>query len=297
MGRIPRTSELALAMLGFSERKSLIPRDKTGPGKTGHLAWLVHYGSYAGVVGWYHIPVTSRSLNSMANGSPGPATLSPLWSPIQVIILSAVCLLIGLVVGYLVRGSAPTATAPRVAATETAAPAPEVPARVPGGMGSHPTPTLDDMKRMADEKAEPLLAKLKTDPNNAQTLNQLGIIYEATHQFKEAEGYFEKSLKVDPKNVDVRTDLASCLYYNGDVDGALAQLQKALSYDPKHAGALMNIGIIKWQGKKDVSGAVAAWEKLLKLNPNFPQKDVIEHLITEAKQQQSTAQSSNQPKG
>jgi hypothetical protein len=36
------------------------------------------------------------------------------------------------------------------------------------GMSSHPTPTLDDMKRMADKKAEPLLAKLKTDPNNAQ---------------------------------------------------------------------------------------------------------------------------------
>ena len=41
----------------------------------------------------------------------------------------------------------------------------------------------------------------------------------------------------------------------------------------------------------------AAWEKLLKLNPNFPQKAVIEHMITEAKQQKTTAQSSNPPKG
>src|SRR5271157_2461539 len=169
MGRIPRTSELALAMLGFSERKSLIPRDKTGPGKTGHLAWLVHYGSYAGVVGWYHLPVTSRSLTSMANGSPEPATPSPLWSPIQVIILSAVCLLIGLVVGYLVRGSAPTATAPRVAATETAAPsAAEAPARVPGGMGSHPTATLDDMKRKAISRS-PYRSILRTS-TSAPTL-------------------------------------------------------------------------------------------------------------------------------
>jgi hypothetical protein len=31
----------------------------------------------------------------------------------------------------------------------------------------------------------------------------------------------------------------------------------------------------------------AAWEKLLKLNPNFPQKAVIEHMITEAKQQKN----------
>jgi cytochrome c-type biogenesis protein CcmH/NrfG len=234
----------------------------------------------------------------MANGSHEPAAPSPLWPPMQVIILSAVCLIVGVVLGYLVRGSAPTSTASQMTAPETGpAAAAEVPTRAPDGMSSHPTPTLDDMKRMADKKAEPLLAKLKTDPNNAQTLNQLGIIYKATHQFKEAEGYFEKSLQVDPRNVDVRTDLASCLYYTGDVDGAIAQLQKSLSYDPKHAGALMNIGIIKWQGKKDVSGAVAAWETLLKLNPNFPQKEVIEHLITEAQQQRNTAQFSNQPKG
>ena len=234
----------------------------------------------------------------MANGSHEPASPTTLWPPIQVIILSAVCLVVGIVLGYLVRGSAPIATAPQMAATEPAAQAAgAVPVRAQGGMGSHPTPTLDDMKRMADKKAEPLLAKLKTDPNNAQTLNQLGIIYKATHQFKEAEGYFEKSLQVDPKNVDVRTDLASCLYYSGDVDGALAQLQKALSYDPKHPGALMNMGIIKWRSKKDVTGAVAAWETLLKLNPNFPQKEVIEHMITEAQQQQNTAQSSIQPKG
>ena len=44
-------------------------------------------------------------------------------------------------------------------------------------------------------------------------------------------------------------------------------------------------------------GAVAAWQTLLKLNPNFPQKEVIEHLITQAQQQRNTAQSSNQPKG
>ena len=62
-------------------------------------------------------------------------------------------------------------------------------------------------------------------------------------------------------------------------------------------GTLMNIGIIKWQGKNDVNGAVAAWQTLLKRNPNFPQKAVIEHMITQAQQQQNTAQSSNQPKG
>jgi cytochrome c-type biogenesis protein CcmH/NrfG len=193
----------------------------------------------------------------MANGSHEPTTPSPFWPVTHVIALSAVCLVVGLVLGYLLRGSAPAASTAKLAAPEAAAAA-TMPASMPHGTTPHPAATLDDMKRMADKKAEPLLAKLKTDPNNAETLNQLGILYRATHQFKEAEGYYEKALQVDPKNVNVRTDLASCLYYTGDVDGAIAQLQKSLSYDPKHAGTLMNLGIIEWKAKNDVNAAVAA---------------------------------------
>jgi len=158
-------------------------------------------------------------------------------------------------------------------------------------------PTLDDMKRMADKQAEPLLAKLKANPKDVDALNKTAITYKAAHQFKEAITYFQKALEIDPANVPIRTDMASCMYYTGDVDGALAELNKSLTYDPKHPGTLMNIGIIKWQGKNDIDGAIAAWQTLLKLNPNFPQKEVIEHLITEAKQQHNSAPSSNQPKG
>jgi cytochrome c-type biogenesis protein CcmH/NrfG len=207
------------------------------------------------------------------------------WRPMQVYVLAAVCLVIGLPVGYFLRGSAPESAAVSVPAASPT-PSQEAPG-MSGGM-PHQMPTMDDMKRMADKKAEPIFAKLKTDPNNAQLLNQVGIVYRSAHQFKQAEEYFQKSLEVDPKNVDVRTDMAACMYYSGDVDGAIAQLEKSLSYDPKHPGALMNIGIIKWKAKNDVPGAVASWEKLLKLNPNFPQKDAVQHLISEAKQSSKT---------
>ena len=144
-------------------------------------------------------------------------------------------------------------------------------------------PSLEDLKRMADKKAEFLLAQLKSDPNNADTLNHLGMIYKSAHQFKEAEDYFQKSLQANPKNADVRTDLASCLYFTGDADGAIAQLQKALTYDPKHAGALLNLGIIEYKAKNDDKAAIAAWEKLLKTNPDFDQKALVQHMIDQAK--------------
>ena len=214
------------------------------------------------------------------------------WTATQTYVMAAICLLIGVLVGYVVRGSAkPAAQAAMASAEMQQAAAP------PSGMGQQRMPSLDDMKRMADKQAEPLLEKLKADPKNVELLNKTALTYKAAHQFKDAIAYFQKALDVDPKNVAIRTDMASCLYYTGDVDGALAELDKSLTYDPKHAGTLMNIGIIKWQGKNDVDGAIAAWQTLLKLNPNFPQKEVIEHMITEAKQTRNTAQSSNQPKG
>ena len=215
------------------------------------------------------------------------------WRPVQVIVLAAICLVIGLVLGYLLRGSAPTAaqsTAAVQGMVAPAAPAASMPA-APSPASSpkeYPKMTLDDMKRMADTKAAPVLAKLKQNPNDADALNQLGIMYRDTHQFKEAEGYYEKSLEVNPKKVNARVDLASCLYYTGDADGAIVQLNKALTYDPTHPGALMNLGIIKIEAKKDALGAIAAWEKLLKLNPDFPQKDVVRRMIERAQQSSKT---------
>ncbi len=192
------------------------------------------------------------------------------WRPVQAYALAAICLLVGLPLGYMIHSSAPVpATAAKVEAAQ-----PDAPAAMP---------TLDQMKHMADKQAEPVLAELKQKPTDAKLLIDTGNIYMKTHQFKEAAGYFEKALQSDPKNFAVRADLASCLYYDGDPDAALAQLQQNLSYDSRHAGTLLNIGIIQWQGKSDAAGAIATWQKLLKLNPKFERKDQVQHLIQSAK--------------
>jgi cytochrome c-type biogenesis protein CcmH/NrfG len=140
---------------------------------------------------------------------------------------------------------------------------------------------------MADKKAAPLLEKLKSDPNNSDLLSQVGNIYKSTHQFQEAAGYYEKALKVDPKNVPIRTELASCMYYNGDVDGALRQLQQSLRDKPNDANALFNLGMIKWRGKQDSKGALAAWEQLLKANPQLSadRKATVQKMMADAQMQ------------
>jgi cytochrome c-type biogenesis protein CcmH/NrfG len=138
-----------------------------------------------------------------------------------------------------------------------------------GSMGGGRMPTLEEMKQMADKQAAPLLEKLKSDPNNSTELMQVAAIYHETHQFKEAADYYAKAVEADPKNVAARTKLATSLYRCGDVDGAIAQLNRALGYDPNDANALFDLGMIRLQGKQDGQGALAAWQQLLKTNPQM----------------------------
>ena len=62
-------------------------------------------------------------------------------------------------------------------------------------------PSLDDLKRMADKQAEPLVTKLKADPKNVDLLFKTALTYKAAHQFKDAITYFQKALEIEPRNV------------------------------------------------------------------------------------------------
>ena len=62
---------------------------------------------------------------------------------------------------------------------------------------------------------------------------------------------------------------------------------KAQTYHPQKADTLSNLGIVKWQGKRDGPGAVAAWKKLLETNPAYPDKDAVLLLLRQARQRRS----------
>jgi cytochrome c-type biogenesis protein CcmH/NrfG len=207
----------------------------------------------------------------MANLEPRAAQ----WSSANVYTLAVVCLAVGLGLGYLFRGSeaTPAAMNAKPAVSSTSAENPHA-----------PRPTMAEMKQMADTKAAPLLAKLKTDPRNVASLAQVASLYAAAHQFRDAAGFYNRALEVEPKNVPIRVEMASCLYYAGDVDQALSQLHQSLTYDRKNANALFNLGMIQWKGKNDAPSAITTWQNLLKTNPKLDRKPVVEKMIAEARQ-------------
>lgn len=198
----------------------------------------------------------------MMNETVTASTAAPTLRAAPVFAVALICLGAGLGIGYLMRGSEqavlPATGSHPVTQTDAATAKPM----------SHRI-TLEQMRQMADKQAAPLLEKLKTNPNDTGLLVQVGAIYHTTHRFKEAADYYSRALQMDPKNVAIRTKLASSLYRNGDIEGAIAQLDRALTYDPKDANALFDLGMIKLQGKGDPKGALAAWQRLLKMNPQL----------------------------
>lgn len=213
------------------------------------------------------------------------ARISGNWTSSQAYVISVLCLVIGVAAGYIVRGSA--STHPAIAASQ-ANQAPPIPAGMGEGAmppaGATQTPTPEQLRQMADAQAAPLLAQLKTTPNDADLLSRIGNLYYDAQQYPEAVKYYESCLKINPKETDVRTDMATAFHFMGESDRSLKEYDEVLKIDNKHANALLNEGMVKWQDKKDLSGAVAAWKRLLETNPDYPQRDRVQTLIAQAEQ-------------
>lgn len=193
------------------------------------------------------------------------------WSNVQAYALAAICLVVGIALGYLIHGPARQ----NIPAAPSARPEASMPAQMP---------TADQMKHMADKKAEPLLEKLKQNPNDAALLTEIAKTYFVAHQFQEAIGYAEKSVQADPKQVGTRADLASYYFYAGESDKAIATLEDALKVQPNNAQVLFNLGLLKLQAKDDRAGAVSMWKQLLKTNPDLPQdrRQAVQQAIASA---------------
>lgn len=214
---------------------------------------------------------TQLQSTTRATGSGGA------WTGQQAYVLAAFCLLLGVVLGYLFRGSASPAGVQASAATTTSQ---------PGGEVRPPQPDPNAQAALA-QAAAPLLDAVNKDANDYDSLVKLGNLFYDGQQFPSAIQYYERALAIHPENPDVRTDMGTAYWYMGNADKALAAMQTSLKYRPGHPQTLFNLGWVRWQGKADPKGAIEAWEQLLKANPDYPQKQQVEQYIAKAKEHAS----------
>lgn len=185
------------------------------------------------------------------------------WKSSQAYALAVITLMLGLSLGYLFRGSSPASPTPEASSGKWSS-----------GSVSFPSSSVSP-----NNAVQPLLAQLRDNPNDADLLANIGNQYYDNRDYGRAIEYYERSLKLRPENVNVRTDMGTAIWYSGDADRAIREYQTSLKYQPNHAQTLFNMGVVKWQGKQDAKSAFALWQKLLSVNPDYPERQKVEQMM------------------
>lgn len=204
------------------------------------------------------------------------------------IVIGAVCLAIGLGVGFyaantLNRDQA-LATGSSTAAAESNSAAVTVPA---SGMQADVTATLT----AADSEPQNFAAQMKAgdmyaqigrfekaveyykrgvviNPANFQANVVLANALFDSQQFEDAEAYYSKALQINPNDANARTDLGTTFVERPkpDYDRAIEEFQRARKSDPNHLPSLYYLGIATLR-KGDRDGARKILADLEKAGP------------------------------
>ncbi len=169
--------------------------------------------------------------------------------------------LFGLIVGWIIGSQQATTaarSAPPAATQQSAAPAEQASA-------STPRASLDQ------SRVQSLTVAAENNPKDPEPRIQLGNTFFDAERYTDAITWYESALTINPKDADVSTDLGVAYYYTNQADRAVQQFEHSLSIDPKHTKTLLNLGIVKAFGKQDLTGAAAAWERVVALAPDSPE--------------------------
>jgi len=104
------------------------------------------------------------------------------------------------------------------------------------------------------------------DPDDAETLSNLGMLLMRANRLDESENVLRRALALRPGNVDAHNHLAITLAERGRLSEAQANANAALALDPRHEKAAITLALIlQTQGR--LVEAVAVYRDLLERNP------------------------------
>ncbi|HEU5312096.1 MAG TPA: tetratricopeptide repeat protein, partial [Candidatus Eisenbacteria bacterium] len=103
-----------------------------------------------------------------------------------------------------------------------------------------------------------------------------------SHQWERAIEHYQKALDQNPKNGDVRVDMAIAYHQIGQNDRAAQEIQRVTKETPDHRNAWLNLGVVN-AAMGDNAGAIRAWEQYLKLEPSSPHAAAIRAQIEDLK--------------
>jgi len=132
------------------------------------------------------------------------------------------------------------------------------------GMGAAPAAAR------VQQQVRELEAQLAKDPGNPHVMVALANVHFDAGQWSQARDWYEKALKAQPNDPNVKTDLAIVYRSLKDPTKALALLDEVIAQQPDHWQAWYNKAVILHfdQGRHDE--AVAALDRLKQLKAANP---------------------------
>lgn len=150
-----------------------------------------------------------------------------------------------------------------------------------GGASSTDTQTQARIIQLKD--------KINKTPKSvtAKEYIELGNLYYDSQKYQNAITYYEKGLKLDPKNYDALTDMGASYFALKQNDKALTIFQQVITEKPDQAMAWFNMGIV-YQAKNDAPNMKFAWERYLAIQPTGNQADQVRSQLSQTTTSTST---------
>lgn len=115
--------------------------------------------------------------------------------------------------------------------------------------------------------AEAMTMAADLDPNNAETLSNLGLLLKHLRRLDEAERWLRRSLELNPKNTDAHNNLGIVLIDMVRMADAEGSARAALSFNGKNPRAWNTLGVAL-QHQNRMREAVEAYRRVLSLEPD-----------------------------
>jgi len=117
----------------------------------------------------------------------------------------------------------------------------------------------------------------KLDPYNGKLLANLGATYYNLGKYNKAEKTLKKSQHyISDRNI--YRNLGLCYIGKGDYEKAKEELKYAIYIDPNFTKAYLDLAYL-YADIKDYNNAIAQWNELLEINPDFSEKYNVLYFI------------------
>lgn len=144
----------------------------------------------------------------------------------------------------------------------------------------------------AGQEAQAILnleAEVTQNPDNYNAWTQLGHLYFDSDQYSKAIGAYTKSLELHSGDANLWTDLGVMYRRSGDSAKAIESFDKAIAMSATHEQSRFNKGIVLHFDLGKTDEAIAVWQTVLAMNPNYqtgngtPLQELINQLQEEQK--------------